>query len=94
MKPFEYDVDAAAGMANQTWLFALNMQMKPLTCVISAVRLYRDRPKFDIDLNVDPGEGMDETYHTRLPNIEPRFLYRKDKNLDLVEYAKDLLSID
>lgn len=91
---FEYDVEAAALMADKEWMFALNMQMKPLPCVIAAVHLLRDSPRFDIDFNVDSGMEGDDIYHTRLQNVEARFLYRKDGNLDLVEYAKDLLSID
>jgi hypothetical protein len=75
MRQFEYDTAAATAMADKEWGFALNSQMKPLRCIITAVHLYKDRPKFDIDFNVDPGGEKDETDYTKLRNVGAQFLF-------------------
>jgi len=75
-------------MRDKAYQFRLNQKMEPIVCIVTAVHLLRDRPRFDIDFNVDTGEGVDETYDTRLQNVEARFLYPMEQPLNTKIYDK------
>lgn len=69
---------AATAMVGVEYLFALNMQMTPLRCVVTGVDCSRGNPLFVIDLKVDPGTGEFEPGETHLSGVSPKFLFTLD----------------